>query len=878
MPRTGEAAEERGALGAGDPDEEVRLARTQGARDGEQAARTAALRVLVVGQALVDGRVIDEGLESRGTSNDENAREGVGLPQRREQRRREDHVPDEGELADRDRARNVRPTRRHLGSPFVRPLRPARIPAWPRCHRLSPGRHGRGGTARHAARQALEIPRVLYLGHDQPPWYDPCAVIGGQQEVLSMPATRRLCRTTPVLAKRHALGLALLLILALLANGRQSAAQEPTPPRLHGEAAPISLAAIGAGELLERAPDGFRALPHLETRVRVRVAGPMVHGSLVQHFVNPGKQTIEALYVVPLPERATLHTLELRVGTRRIVAEVHERVEAARRYEAARQEGRRAALAESHAGNLVRLAVSHVGAGERVVVSLGYIEEARLEDGLFSHRLPLTFTPRFGAQAPAAIARQDAGTPFVPATDIAAPRVDFEARLDVGLPLARVESPTHPLAVRQEGPVVVATPQDGLLLADRDFELVWEPALERDSQGTLLTGEGPDGLYGLLIVAPHDVDEHGATGLPTETVFVLDVSGSMQGPSIEQARRALVRALERLRPGDSFEVLAFSDTLRAFGGSLRPAHEADEAIAWVRGLEADGGTELRPALERALALAERGFEQASRRVIFFTDGAVSAEDAVLARMTENAPGVRVHTLGIGNAPNGWLMREIARLGRGHAAFIADVDTVEDAMTRFLDRIERPLLAELELTWDGAEPNAVRPVLLPDLHAGTPLVVSFRADAGAPIAGVHLSGRGPDGPVELTLPARETRDGVALAQRWARAEIEAQLDRLRAGADESAVRSLVLPLALEHGILTRYTSLVAVEKQASFSAPGETRALPQALPSGFVGSGSLPRGGTFGPLMVRLGFLLVALGTAALVLPAWHERRRTRRTA
>ncbi|PYT13069.1 MAG: marine proteobacterial sortase target protein [Acidobacteria bacterium] len=663
----------------------------------------------------------------------------------------------------------------------------------------------------------------------------------------------------------------MLVLLSLIWNLIAPAlAQECERPEA-GPPAPVEAGAAGSGELLRKTPGGLVPLPVLDLRVSLEVTGILVHGALTQRFRNPTPEVIECVYVFPLPERAAVHRMEMRIGERRIVSLIREREEARQVYEKARQEGRKTALLEQERPNLFTTSAANINPGETIEVSLEYLQEIVYAGGEFSLSFPLTFTPRF---ATGGARDNDRVTPPFARPDAAGfPRATLVARIDAGAPLQAVQSDSHAIVTRRDGNVLLVEPRDGSVPADRDFHLRWRPLLASEPRSTLFTEDRADGRYVLLMLLPPLENVGAGLGLPTETLFVLDVSGSMDGPSIEQARAALLAALDRLRPGDTFNILIFNHAVTAFRTGFLPAGSPDleEARSWVRRLRADGGTRIDLALQRGLDLIKTGHPDRAQRIIFLTDGGVDDEDDVLRMVRAGLGAARLHALGIGPAPNRYLMRKMAEAGQGLCEFISTTSGVDNRVDAFFARLSRPVMTDLELDWEGVASAEIYPSRLPDLFSGEPLFVSARLGAGHSVRRVLLKGRTHDGPIGFDLIAEDgnpLESGVAV--RWARARVESLTDALHENADPDAVRRAVIDVSTAFGIVTRYTSLVAVEETPSASGDVRLVKVPSGIPLGSTLLGELPQGGTDEPLLFLVGILLVCSG-AAWVLPVLRAR-------
>ncbi|HET9765803.1 MAG TPA: VWA domain-containing protein, partial [Thermoanaerobaculia bacterium] len=373
---------------------------------------------------------------------------------------------------------------------------------------------------------------------------------------------------------------------------------------------------------------------------------------------------------------------------------------------------------------------------------------------------------------------------------------------------------------------------DGVAVADADFVLDWTPAVGRAPRAVHFTETVNGERYSLLMVMPPDAPEAAAGRLPRETIFVIDTSGSMSGPSLEQAREALVLGLDRLAPSDAFNVVRFDSTAEALFPSSLPASPAavEQAKSWVRALETRGGTEMLSALELALPAgttdAKPGFV---RQVIFATDGQVSNEAEVLRFVVQRLGDSRLFPVAIGAAPNAAFLRQAAAAGRGTLTAIANPAQVRDGMAELFARIETPLLRDLSVQWPDAAAE-VWPQRTPDLYLGEPLVVSARLrDSGA----VTVAGQQDAETWQEEVPAATEVRGAGLDKLWAGYKVQSLLDSVWSGADAIHVASEVMKLGLAHRLLTPYTSFVVVEEVPvrPFDAPLMSCPIPGAVARG-----------------------------------------------
>lgn len=590
----------------------------------------------------------------------------------------------------------------------------------------------------------------------------------------------------------------------------------------------MSLDQAGAGALMLRTqePGRFVQAPMVSSDIKVDISGPVARTVITQRFVNPSGRWVEAVYAFPLPEDSAVDTLRMRIGDRFVQGRIEERAAARKQYEQAKQDGKRASLVEQQRPNLFQTSVANIGPNETVVTQIEYQQILAPKDGRFSLRVPLVVAPRYTPDPVVHAVRFDQGGwsidngPDVKAP-IADPRVQrpemhnpvtLSVDLAAGFDIGRLESPFHDVAVRRTDAREASVSLTGPVPADRDFELVWSPARTNLPQAALLRERHGTGDHLVLMLTPPAQDRM-ATIRPREVIFVQDVSGSMAGTSIAQARKGLELALKRLRPEDRFNIVIFNNDYRVYAPqSVQATPEAiAEAVESVRGLKANGGTRMLPALEWALKDTTPGQRDVLRQVIFLTDGAVSNETELFALIKRDLGRSRLFTVGIGSAPNSHFMVQAAEHGRGTHVYIGDVSEVQDKMSDLFAKIETPALTDIVLDVPGGQAQTF-PARIPDLYVGDPVVIAVKTPDAAGIA--RLRGDGPNGPFEVEIPLDQAADRAGVARLWARKHI-AKLEAERVGRFARAHGAVdldkqILKTALEYHVTSRMTSLVAID--------------------------------------------------------------------
>jgi len=575
-------------------------------------------------------------------------------------------------------------------------------------------------------------------------------------------------------------------------------------------------------------------LPLQAIDVDATLTGLMARVALTQTFGNRFDQPLEASYIFPLPDRAAVTEFRMEVGDRVVEGVLKERGQARADYDAAVKEGRRASIAEEERPGVFTMRVGNLLPGERVTVRLVMTGPLPWDEGEATFRFPLVVAPRYIPGAP--LEGEPVGLGTEPDTDavpdasrITPPvllpgfpnPVDLSIRVQIdpaGLDLGAVRSSLHAVVEEERDGVRTFRVEPGER-ANRDFVLRL-----RTGSGSVTTGltavedaEGGAGTFALTLLPPVGAD----VVTPRDLVFVLDRSGSMGGWKMVAARRAVARMVDALTERDRFGLLAFDNLIETppeLGNGLQVAgdHARFQAVEFLSRLEARGGTEMAAPLSRALDLLKgpAAGEPAGRdlALVLVTDGQVGNEDQILRLLAPRLGGVRVYAVGVDSAVNEGFLKRLAGLGGGAFELVESEDRLDEVMGRVHRRIGTPVLTDLELEPAGlvVDRGSLAPRRLPDLFAGSPLVVSGRFDGG-PGGAVTVRGRDAAGqPWSATVPATPG-DAPALVATWARAHLRDLEDRY--ATDPSPDRELerrIVETSLRFGVLCRFTAFVAAD--------------------------------------------------------------------
>jgi Ca-activated chloride channel family protein len=658
----------------------------------------------------------------------------------------------------------------------------------------------------------------------------------------------------------------LLLVLLVFGWGSLQAA-EARP-----EGGSLTLYSLD-GHPLQRAP-------LLNTEVEMSVTGMLARVTVVQRFRNPGQAWLEGIYQFPLPSGSAVERLRMRVGERVIEGVIKEKQQAEQVYREAKASGKKASLVSQQRPNIFTTSVANIAPGEELQVEIGYQQTVDYHDGRFELRFPLVVGPRY---IPGRSQLEESShftqihgwagdTDQVPdASQITPPVADpadglrnpvaLRISLDAGLPLAEVLSHYHPvIETRESAERVVVTLAEGPVPADRDFLLSWRAQAGMEPRAALFKEQWQAQDYALLMLMPPD-QEPEAQKLSREIIFVVDNSGSMHGASINQAKTALRLALARLSPGDRFNLIHFNDSSHALFDRAREATPGNRrrALAMVTRLQAEGGTEMMSALEKALQDEGSGL---LRQVIFLTDGSVGNESALFEVIRQRLGESRLFTVGIGSAPNSHFMQRAADFGRGSFTYIGDLAEVEERMNGLFRKLEYPAMRNLRLHRADGSPVDVLPDRLPDLYLGEPLLLALKAPQ---LTGeLVVEGERDGTPWRHRMALDQGGAHKDLHRLWARRQIRELMGQEREKVSPEERRTQVTQVALQHHLVSAYTSLVAVEQKPARPAASPLKGgmLPVNLPQGWDGSrvfGRLPQTATPAPLLFGLGLLMMGGG-------------------
>ncbi len=537
-------------------------------------------------------------------------------------------------------------------------------------------------------------------------------------------------------------------------------------------------------------------------RVKVNITDQVATTEVDQVFLNDTRYNLEGIYIFPLPEDAAISEFAMHVDGDRWEGEILPREEARRIYEDIVRQRLDPALLEYVGRGAFKASIFPIEPGDERRVELAYTQILENDGGLVKYVYPLD-TERFSA--------------------LPLEQVVVSVRVHSTQPIRAIYSPSHEVAVDRVGEHTVNVSFEASnVLPDRDFELYY--TLSDDEFGLNLLSyreRGGDGFFLLLVAPKVEVDEREVVA--KDVVFVLDTSGSMAGEKIDQAKEALEFVLKHLNPEDRFNIVAFSTGVRIYDRDLRPAEDGAKAWRFIDDLRAVGGTNIDLALTEALAMAKGERPQI---IIFLTDGlpteGVTEANRIIANVKRQASdNVRIFTFGVGDDVNTFLLDTIAQGNRGASSYVRPYESIEEKVSSFYARVSTPLLADIELDFGDLRVEETYPYPLPDLFAGTQLVVVGRYREGGR-TDVALRGQVNGEEQEFVYQdlSFSGRGGEEFIPRlWATRKIGYLLNEIRLHGEGRELIDEIVDLSVRYGIMTPYTSFLVEEEQDIFTPEG-----------------------------------------------------------
>ncbi len=583
---------------------------------------------------------------------------------------------------------------------------------------------------------------------------------------------------------------------------------------------------IDTGMMLSYHEQGndYSALTLLSSQYDVDITGIVAQVKITQRFINDTPNWVdEGMYAFPVASNAAVYQMKLIIGKRVIEGEIHEKKQAQAIYQQAKSEGRAASIVKQYRPNLFTTEVANIMPNEEIVVEISYQQTLSYDAGHIDFRLPLAIKSRYmqerylaaddssdSQQLQLESQLQGTGLPHSTVMDEKNRRITI--RLEAGFALTDLISLNHKVLVSQNNDKHIIALNDAVLYDNKDFVLQWYPKAGNTPQAALFSEKLNGEEYVLMMLLPPKSTQ--VNTQKREVVFIIDTSGSMDGNAMNAAKDALLFGLTQLDYEDKFNVIEFNSYARELFDNVQEVNtqNLDKAIDFIDLLVADGGTNMSPAL--ALSMEDDVATGYLKQIIFITDGSVGNEAQLFAQINKEIKDARLFTVAIGSAPNNYFMNKAALIGRGTYTSIADLNQVDKQMNELFVKLSSPALTDVYVEWNSeVEQN---PRVIPDLYSDQPVMITAKMKNFN--TQVALSGLSNNKSWSKAFKLKKDGASTGIARLWARNQIEDLTDDLMLDSDidREVVEQQITTIALQHHLVSEFTSLVAVDKNPELS--------------------------------------------------------------
>ncbi len=578
---------------------------------------------------------------------------------------------------------------------------------------------------------------------------------------------------------------------------------------------------------------GLDQLPLKATSADVNIAGVIADVSVVQEYTNEGKNPIEAIYVFPASTRAAVYSMKMTIGERTIIAKISEREQARKDYEAAKQLGKSASLLEQERPNVFQMNVANIMPGDHIEVELRYTELLIPEDGVYEFVYPTVVGPRYSNKPSVTAPPQEqwVSNPYTHEGEKPLYTFDIHCNLSTGLPVSDVKCSTHKTDIKFDSPSdasITLMPEEKQG-GNRDFILRYRLAGDKVQSGLLLFPGKDESFFLAMIQPPKQVKL--SVIPPREYVFIVDVSGSMHGYPLDISKKLLRDLIGNLKPTDRFNVLLFAGASNLLSETSLAANSqnVEKAIHFIDRQQGGGGTELLPALNRALNL--KGTEGFARSFVIATDGYVDVEKEAFDLVRKNMDKANFFAFGIGSSVNRLIIEGMAHAGMGMPFVITRQEEAEATADKFRQYVQNPVLTHINVKYDKFDAYDVEPLSIPDVFSERPVII-FGKYRGTPSGSIAIKGMNGEGEYENILAVSSknaSASNSALRYLWARERIRTLSDYASIGYNGTdEYKPAIIELGLKYNLLTSYTSFIAIDNDIR-NKDGNSTTVNQPLP-------------------------------------------------
>lgn len=538
--------------------------------------------------------------------------------------------------------------------------------------------------------------------------------------------------------------------------------------------------------------------------------------------------------------RAAVYAMKMKIGTRTITAKIEERDKARKDYEKAKSEGKRASLLEQDRPNVFTMNVANIAAGDEITVEMKYTELLIPENGIYSFVYPTVVGPRYSEITENTAAPQDKfiETPYTKAGESARYKFGLNLTINSAVPISHVTCNTHTLKTTGSSPYITkAAIAPATDTGNRDVIINYSLQGEKVESGIMCYNHNDENFFLLMLQPPKKVAAKDIP--PREYVFIVDVSGSMYGFPLDTSKKLLKNLISNLRPKeDSFNVILFESNAQLLNETSLPATEENvqKAFSFIDRRNGGGGTRLLDAVKKAYSIP-RSNSEVSRSFVILTDGYISAENDVFDFIRENSNNTNFFSFGIGSSVNRYLIEGMAHMGNGEPMIVTNEKDAEQQAEKFRNYIQTPVMTQIKVDYNMFNVYDVEPIAIPDMLAERPIAI-FGKYKGTPVGNIRVQGKtgGKDFSQTINLNSIKANENLgALRYLWARERIK-QLsyydnNRYKWQDDKDNFKDKITQLGLKYGLMTNYTSFIAVDDRIVTEKGNVTVRQPSPMPEG-----------------------------------------------
>jgi Ca-activated chloride channel family protein len=611
------------------------------------------------------------------------------------------------------------------------------------------------------------------------------------------------------------------------------------------QAVPAGEDTPGCGAMLAKLPKEEKEipLPLKHTDVKGQISGYIATVDVTQKFHNPYEEKIEAVYVFPLPQNAAVNEFIMIIGERRIRGIIRERKEAEEIYREARRQGYVASLLTQERPNIFTQKVANIEPGKNIDVNIKYFNTLAYVDGWYEFVFPMVVGPRFNppgytdgvgavARGKNGISGQRTEVQYLKPGERSGHDIAVTVDVDAGVKIEEVKCTNHVISKTFAAPEKLSVKLSSLdSIPNKDFVLRYKVAGKTVKSALVTHHDKRGGFFTLMLYPPESLSY--LKRAPMEMIFVLDCSGSMNGKPIAKAKQAVTRALRKLQPNDTFQVIRFSNNASQFGPDPVPATPGNirKAIRYVENLRGSGGTMMIEGIKAALDFKHDPHR--FRLVSFMTDGYIGNEIEILAAIHQRLGASRIFSFGVGSSVNRYLLDRMAKLGKGAVAYIGLDDSAGEVVDLFYERISHPALTDVTIDWGDMQVADMYPYHIRDLFVGRPVILTGRFKGNSKTT-IHVTGKVGDMTQEIAIPVNLDDSAAAhkgIACVWARKKIETLANQATYDNNPDLPQE-IKQVALEYGLMSAYTAFIAVDSSRKTAGDhGITVAVPVPVPDG-----------------------------------------------